>query len=42
VEAEQLLDACRRRPSGRTEFKVFTKRDRLAIDLMMAAGLQRE
>lgn len=41
-EAEQLLDACHRRPSGKKEFRVFAMRDRLAIGLMMAAGLRRE
>jgi integrase len=42
VEAERLLEACRRRSSDKTEFKVVTMRDRLAIGLMMAAGLRRE
>ena len=42
VEAEQLLDACTRRPNSKPEFKIFTMRDRLAIGLMMAAGLRRE
>ncbi len=41
-EAEQLLDACHRRDSGKPEFKIFAQRDRLAIGLMMAAGLRRE
>ena len=42
TEAQQLLDACKRRPSGKPEFKIFAMRDRLAIGLMMAAGLRRE
>jgi integrase len=42
AEAERLLEACKRRPSGKPEFKIFTMRDRLAIGLMMAAGLRRE
>lgn len=41
-EAEQLLVACTRRPSGKKEFEIYTLRDRLAIGLMMAAGLRRE
>jgi len=41
-EAEQLLEACYRRPNGKKEFQVYTMRDRLAIGLMMAAGLRRE
>ncbi|RLE03343.1 MAG: hypothetical protein DRJ13_04605, partial [Bacteroidetes bacterium] len=41
-EAEQLLDACQRRVSGKTEIRIFAQRDRLAIGLMMAAGLRRE
>jgi len=41
-EAEQLLEACNRRPSGKKEFEIYTLRDRLAIGLMMAAGLRRE
>jgi len=41
-EAEQLLEACSRRPSGKKEFEIYTLRDRLAIGLMMAAGLRRE
>ncbi len=41
-EAEALLEACRRRPNGKREFQIFTQRDRLAIGLMMAAGLRRE
>ena len=41
-EAEQLLEACHRRPSGKKEFEIYTLRDRLAIGLMMAAGLRRE
>ena len=41
-EAEQLLEACYRRPSGKKEFEIYTLRDRLAIGLMMAAGLRRE
>ncbi len=41
-EAEQLLDACHRRVSGKTEMRIFAQRDRLAIGLMMAAGLRRE
>jgi integrase len=42
VEAEQLLAACEHRPSGNREFKIFALRDRLALGLMMAAGLRRE
>lgn len=41
-EAEQLLEACRRRPGGKKEFEIYTLRDRLALGLMMAAGLRRE
>ncbi len=41
-EAEQLLDACQRRVSGKAEMRIFAQRDRLAIGLMMAAGLRRE
>ena len=41
-EAQQLLEACKRRTSGKPEFRIFTMRDRLAIGLMMAAGLRRE
>ncbi len=41
-EAEQLLEACNRRSSGKNEFEIYTLRDRLAIGLMMAAGLRRE
>ena len=41
-EAEQLLDACHRRVSGKMEMRIFAQRDRLAIGLMMAAGLRRE
>ena len=41
-EAEQLLDACQRRVSGKAEISIFAQRDRLAIGLMMAAGLRRE
>jgi len=41
-EAEQLLEACSRRPSGKKEFEIYTLRDRLALGLMMAAGLRRE
>jgi len=41
-EAELLLEACNRRPSGKKEFEIYTLRDRLAIGLMMAAGLRRE
>ncbi len=41
-EAEQLLDACQRRVSGKAEIRIFVQRDRLAIGLMMAAGLRRE
>ncbi|MBS3753106.1 MAG: tyrosine-type recombinase/integrase [Anaerolineales bacterium] len=41
-EAQELLDACKRRASGKPEFKIFTMRDRLAVGLMMAAGLRRE
>ena len=41
-EAEQLLEACSRRPNGKKEFEIYTLRDRLAIGLMMAAGLRRE
>ncbi len=41
-EAEQLLEACYRRPNGKKEFEVYILRDRLAIGLMMAAGLRRE
>ena len=41
-EAEQLLEACNRRPSGKKEFEIYALRDRLAIGLMMAAGLRRE
>lgn len=41
-EAEQLLDACHRRVSGKAEMRIFAQRDRLAIGLMMAAGLRRE
>jgi len=41
-EAEQLLDACQRRVSGKAEIRIFAQRDRLAIGLMMAAGLRRE
>ncbi len=42
VEAEELLVACGRRTSGKEEFKIYAMRDRLAIGLMMAAGLRRE
>ncbi len=41
-EAEQMLDAGHRRDAGKPEFKLFAQRDRLAIGLMMAAGLRRE
>jgi len=41
-EAEQLLEACNRRSSGKNEFEIYTLRDRLAIGIMMAAGLRRE
>jgi len=41
-EAEQLLEACNSRSSGKNEFEIYTLRDRLAIGLMMAAGLRRE
>ncbi len=41
-EAERLLEACYQRPSGKKEFEIYTLRDRLAIGLMMAAGLRRE
>ena len=41
-EAEQLLEACYRRPNGKKEFEIYSLRDRLAIGLMMAAGLRRE
>jgi integrase len=41
-EAEQLLEACYRRPNGKKEYEVYTLRDRLALGLMMAAGLRRE
>jgi len=41
-EAEQLLEACYRRPNEKKEFEIYTLRDRLAIGLMMAAGLRRE
>jgi len=41
-EAERLLEACYRRPNGKKEFEIYTLRDRLAIGLMMAAGLRRE
>ncbi len=41
-EAEQLLDACQRKVSGKAEIQVFAQRDRLAIGLMMAAGLRRD
>ncbi len=41
-EAERLLEACYRRPSGKKEFEIYTLRDRLAVGLMMAAGLRRE
>ncbi len=41
-EAQQLLDACKRRSSGKPEFKTFTMRDRLVIGLMMAVGQRRE
>jgi len=41
-EAEQLLEACNRRPTGKKEFEIYALRDRLAIGLMMAAGLRRE
>ncbi len=42
LEAEQLLTVCGRRSSGKEEFKIYAVRDRLAIGLMMAAGLRRE
>lgn len=41
-EAERLLEACYRRSNGKKEFEIYTLRDRLAIGLMMAAGLRRE
>ena len=41
-EAERLLETCYRRPNGKKEFEIYTLRDRLAIGLMMAAGLRRE
>ncbi len=41
-DAEQLLEACYRRDSGKKEFEIYTLRDRLAIGLMMSAGLRRE
>jgi len=41
-EAEQLLEACNSRSSGKKEFEIIALRDRLAICLMMAAGLRRE
>lgn len=42
IEAKQLLGSCQKRASGKPEFKIFAMRDRLAIGLMMAAGLRRE
>ncbi len=42
IEAKQLLGSCQKRPSGKPEFKIYSMRDRLAIGLMMAAGLRRE
>jgi len=41
-EAEQPLAACNHRPSRIKEFEIYSLRDRLAIGLMMAPGLQRE
>jgi len=41
-EAEKLLEACDRRFGGKKEFEIYALRDRLAIGLMMAAGLRRE
>jgi len=42
LEAEKLLKSCLKRSSGKPEFKIYSMRDRLAIGLMMAAGLRRE
>jgi integrase len=42
VEVEKLLEACSRRSSGNKEFDIIRKRDRLAIGLMVAAGLRRK
>ncbi|MDP8285564.1 MAG: site-specific integrase [Candidatus Electryonea clarkiae] len=42
LEAEKLLKSCFKRSSGKPEFKIYSMRDRLAIGLMMAAGLRRE
>ncbi len=42
LEAEQLLKTFHRRTSRKPEFKIYSMRDRIAIGLMMAAGLRRE
>ncbi len=36
------MKACQRRINDKPEFKIFAQRDRLALGLMMAAGLWRE
>jgi len=41
AEVKRLLDACTRRASGEAEFPIVRQRDRLAIGLMVGAGLRR-
>ena len=42
-QVTELLEACKQRPrTGNPESKITTRRDRLAIGLMVAAGLRRE
>lgn len=40
-EVKELLKACETRASGNPEFEIIAKRDRLAIGLMVCAGLRR-
>jgi integrase/recombinase XerC len=42
VEVKALLEACSERPSGNPEFPIIQQRDKLAIGLMVAAGLRRK
>lgn len=42
VEVEILLDSCLLRPNRNPEFRIFAQRDRLAIGLVVAAGLRRD
>jgi len=40
-QVKRLLDVCRMRKSGETEFGIVAQRDRLALGLLAAAGLRR-